>query len=98
MCCQPTADDFAAWKVIDTNGDEKTWILDESGMPSHVFYSYHNTNTGDDWLISPKVTIPADGTYVLNYQFFRSSYGEAFDVWVGGTSDVEGMTMKIAWA
>lgn len=91
-----TADDFAAWKVIDANGDEKTWILDESGMPSHVFYSYHNTNTGDDWLISPEVTIPADGTYVLNYQFFGSSYGEAFDVWVGDTPDVEGMTMKIA--
>lgn len=91
-----TADDFAAWTVVDANADEKTWTFNEEGSPSRVFYSYSGTNAGDDWLISPAVTIPADGTYVLSYQFAGSSYGESFDVWVGNTPTVEGMTEKIA--
>lgn len=90
------ADSFSKWTVIDANADETTWKFDDSATTSHVFYSYHISNNGDDWLISPAINIPADGTYVLSYEFSGSSYGEAFEVWTGSTPDIEGMTSKIA--
>ncbi len=91
-----TADDFKAWTVFDANSDEKTWTCDEASTPSHVFYSYHSANVADDWLITPAITIPADGSYVLSYEFSGSSYGEAFEVWTGTAPTIEDMTEKIA--
>lgn len=91
-----TADDFAAWTVIDANQDEKTWGFSEDGTPSRVFYSYHSTNMGDDWLISPVINVPAAGTYVISYEYRGSSYGENFEVWTGTAPTVEGMTQKVA--
>ncbi len=91
-----TADDFAAWTVIDANQDEKTWQFAEDGTPSRVFYSYHSTNTGDDWLISPSINVPAAGTYVISFEYRGSSYGENFEVWTGSGATVDGMTKKVA--
>lgn len=91
-----SADDFAAWTVIDANQDEKTWQFAEDGTPSRVFYSYHSTNTGDDWLISPKINIPAAGTYAIAFEYRGSSYGENFEVWTGSGNTVEAMTEKVA--
>lgn len=83
---------FGEWTVIDGNGDGSTWKFDLNAEPSRVFYSYNSTNAGDDWLISPAITIPADGTYVLNYEFKGSSYGEAFEVYAGDGASPERMT------
>lgn len=83
---------FGEWTVVDANGDSSTWKFDALAEPSRVFYSYNSTNAGDDWLISPAITIPSDGTYVLNYQFRGSSYGEAFEVYAGSGAAPEDMT------
>lgn len=91
-----SADEFAAWTVVDANSDGKTWQFDESGSPSRVFYTYHSANSGDDWLISPPIEIPATGAYVLSYEFQGSSYGEDFEVWTGTEASPAGMTEKIA--
>ena len=91
-----TADDFAAWTVIDANQDEKTWGFSEDGTPSHVYYSYHSTNSGDDWLISPVINVPVAGTYVISYEYRGSAYGENLEVWTGSAPTVDGMTEKVA--
>ena len=91
-----SADDFAAWTVIDANQDDKTWGYAEDATPSRVFYTYHSTNFGDDWLISPAINVKTAGTYVVSYEYRGSSYSENFEVWTGSTATVEGMTEKIA--
>lgn len=85
-----TAEDFAAWTVKDVNKDGTTWTFNAETTP-HVYYQYHNTNTGDDWLISPEITPAADGTLMVHYLFKGSSFGESFEVYTG-TGGVE--TMK----
>lgn len=77
-----TADDFAAWTVKDANNDGSTWTFNADATP-HVYYQYHSTNTGDDWLMSPEITPETDGTLMVNYIFKGSSYGEAFEVYTG---------------
>jgi hypothetical protein len=89
-------EDFAAWTVLDINSDGSTWVYSADAAPSRVYYSYNSANSGDDWLISPAVNIPADGTYVISYTFKGSSYGEAFEVWTGDDSSVEGMKELVA--
>ncbi len=93
-----TADEasVADWTIIDANADKSTWKFDSSAEPSHIFYSYNSNNAADDWLISPAISIPADGTYVLRIEYKGSSYGEAFEVFTGSEAKVESMTNKIA--
>lgn len=87
---------FGEWTVVDANGDSSTWKFDQQAEPSHVFYSYNSSNAGDDWLISPAITIPSDGTYVLRYEYKGSSYGEAFEVYAGDSATPQGMTTLLA--
>lgn len=91
-----SADGFAAWTVIDANQDEKTWVFAEDATPSRVYYTYHSTNVGDDWLISPVINVREAGTYVISYEYRGSYYGENFEVWTGSAATVEGMTEKVA--
>lgn len=86
-----TEEDFNRWTVIDSNDDDKTWIFTADGIPSKVYYSYHSANSGDDWLISPSITIPEAGTYMVSYEFVGSSYGEAMEVWWGNGQSVDAM-------
>lgn len=89
-----TQEDFDKWTWIDANNDEKTWIFSADGMPSKVYYNYHSANDGDDWLISPEITVPEAGSYLIRYNCTGSSYGEAVEVWYGSAPTVEGMTAK----
>lgn len=86
--------DFQNWTVIDSNEDAKTWGFSADGSPSKVYYSYHSTNMGDDWLISPAITVPVSGDYLVRFSCTGSSYGEAMEVWFGDTPTVEGMATK----
>lgn len=86
--------DFNFWTVVDNNQDEKTWIFAEDATPSRVYYNYHSTNAGDDWLFSPEITIPTAGSYIIRYNCTGSSYGEAMEVWHGSDASIEAMTHK----
>ncbi len=85
-------EEFGKWTVIDANGDGATWQYDTSGSYSNVFYPYHSTNAGDDWLISPAITPTADGKVMVSYTTWGTYYGEAMDVYTGTDATVEGMT------
>ena len=80
-----TADDFAAWTVVDANNDGSSWIFDDWGSPSYVFYNYNGSNDGDDWLISPEIVPAKTGTVAVTYSFQGSSYSESMEVYVGKT-------------
>lgn len=89
-----TQEEFGLWTVINANDDDKTWTWDAEGDPGKVFYSYHSTNTGDDWLISPEITPPAGETLMVKFTYKGSYYGENLEVWTGNGITVESMTTK----
>lgn len=89
-----TESDYAKWTCVDANNDEKTWVYSDYAMPSRVYYSYHSTNAGDDWLFSPEITVPESGTYLIRFNLHGSSFGEAIEVWYGTSPTIEGMTSK----
>ena len=49
---------FRRWTVVDANADGVTWGYEPGLTPSPVVYRYHYANSGDDWLISPAITVP----------------------------------------
>ena len=76
-----TQEGFNQWAVIDNNNDEKTWVFSsDNDENSRVYYSYHSTNSGDDWLISPEIVVPGDGYAVIRYTLKGSYYREAAEV------------------
>ncbi len=87
-------EEFNQWTVINANNDDKTWAWDAAGDPGKVFYTYHSTNTGDDWLISPSITAPIDGNLMVKFTYKGSYYGENLEVWHGNGASVEAMTTK----
>lgn len=88
-----TQEGFDAWTVIDANADEKTWVFSaDNDEGSRVYYSYHSTNQGDDWLISPAITPTADGPLMIRYTFKGSYYKESAEVCCGNAPTAEAMT------
>jgi hypothetical protein len=74
-------DDAASQKhftIIDANEDGRTWSW-YNGM---VRYTYHQTNQGDDWLISPQIYLQAGKTYIFNILAHAqmASYPERIEV------------------
>lgn len=92
-----TEDAFAAWEHIDVNNDGSTWTYDNTAEKYKVYYNYSSANDGDDWLISPEITVSKSGSYVLALNIKGSSFGEAFEIWTGNGRDVKSMTSKIAY-
>ena len=76
-----TEEEFKTWIVNDANEDEKTWSFAEDASPSKVFYTYHGTNAGDDWLISPEIVPAEDANLMVKFDYKGSSYGEALEVY-----------------
>ena len=76
-----TEEGFRQWTVVDNNNDEKTWLFSpDNDEGSRVYYQYHSSNIGDDWLISPEIAIPTDSYAVIRYTLKGSSYKEAAEV------------------
>lgn len=75
-----TADDFAAWSVVDLNGSA-TWKYDSSKKAA-IYDFPRDATPGDDWLISPPIAIAAGKTYKLSYDYraYSKSYKESFEV------------------
>ncbi len=89
-------DDLEGFTTIDANGDGKTWyhnVLMGNGA-AKVDYSSVAT---DDWLISPAVTLIAGETYRLSLDAkgISKSFTESFEVCVGTSPTVEGMTETV---
>lgn len=84
-------DDFARWQVVDANADGVTWNYEAGGVPSPVVYRYHYTNSGDDWLISPAITVTEAAQLMAKYSYVGSFYSEEMEVYYGDAPRPEAM-------
>lgn len=89
-----TEDEFKAWTIVDENADEKTWQYDSDSTPP-VFYSYHSTNSANDWFISPAITPTESGSAIVKFKVKGSSYIEKMEVFTGNSASVDAMTNRV---
>ena len=89
-----TEDEFNAWTIVDENADEKTWQYDSYSTPP-VFYSYHSTNSANDWFISPAITSTESGSAIVKFKVKGSSYIEKMEVFTGNSASVNAMTNRV---
>lgn len=89
-----SADDFALWTVIDPNGGP-TWAYNE-GQADYV--NNPGKIPGDDWLISPAITLEKGKSYKLRYEYRTGGAQkvESFEIKAGMALDPEQMTLEIA--
>lgn len=87
----PFADNFSdpdnikLYTIIDANEDGKTWDS-SSGM---MRYTYSQTNDGDDWLVTPQISLKAGKLYNVYFtaRSYSSSYPERIEVLFGKGED-----------
>lgn len=91
-----------AWRYYDNDGDGYTWEYD-SYYENMVSYSYDDYNYEalypDNWLITPQITIPANGA-VLSYGYFaydEDYYSEVYSVMVSpsGSDNIDSFYVPI---
>lgn len=76
---------FRRWTVVDANADGVTWGYEPGLTPSPVIYRYHYENSGDDWIISPAITVPEAAQLMVEYRYMGSFYSEELEVYRGSS-------------
>lgn len=74
--------------VIDVNNDGRTWT-NEYG---YAKYTYHGTNQGNDWLITPALKVEGGKKYTLSVPAYNNGMKEDIEIYGGKEPTVEGMT------
>ncbi len=82
------------FQVIDNNADSKTWAWNSS---YGTYYSYSSTNQADDYLITAPFNLVAGKNYLVTVAAtsYSASYPERFEVLVGKTATVAGLTQTV---
>lgn len=90
-----TADDMAAFTIIDVNGDGRTWSY--YVQQKKAMCSYSNDGPVDDWLVTPPVKLEAGKIYVVRFTAACSyaGYDERLEVKWGNAPEVAAMTSEI---
>ena len=83
-------DVFGFFQVIDANADTKTWSWASSYGTS---YNYSDTNTGDDYLVSPAIKLEAGKNYNVIVKARSTGWDERFEVKVGKVASAEGLNI-----
>jgi hypothetical protein len=81
------------WRNIDADGDGRLWewgTVDGSNMlaASFSYINFFGPITPDNWLITPKIELPADGIYKLSYKIGAADpayFAEHYSVLVSTT-------------
>ncbi|MBQ6346657.1 MAG: choice-of-anchor J domain-containing protein, partial [Clostridia bacterium] len=75
---------FNQMTVVDNNGHSNmygTWTFSTSSVDPSASYTFHNTQPGDDWLITPAIEVEAGTTYTISFDAKRASANnELFEV------------------
>ncbi len=81
----PFTEDFATtsatltcWQVVDNNNDGSTFSLSD-GTATYV---YNGSNSADDYLISPEITVNSALYGHIDYAAYSASYPEKFSIYV----------------
>lgn len=82
------------FQVIDNNADSKTWAWSSS---YGTYYSYSSTSPADDYLITAPFNLKAGKNYLVTVAAtaYSASYPERFEVLVGKTATVAGLTQTV---
>ena len=86
------------WKIIDGNGDDKTFDLIENNRDASkwiFYYRYSEVNPADDWLLSPSLNIRQGDSLHLTYSVMRSEYPESFSIWVVPDTVTQGNSIAL---
>ena len=89
-----TLDLFREFIVIDSNGDNTTWIWSENN--NSVIYC-NGMEAADDWLISPAIKLEAGKLYHFSIDAMcnASHYPEKFEVMIGTIPIAAYMTQRV---
>ncbi len=89
-----SADDFALWTVIDPNGGP-TWAFND-GQADYL--NNPGLIEGDDWLVSPAISLEEGKSYKLHYEYRTGGYNKAenFEIKAGTAISPEAMTVEVA--
>ena len=76
--------EFGGWTAIDNDGNGETWAVYGEQPPQdtvahsglHGTGCFYNSEGNDDWLISPLLTLPADGSDITFSFWARSHSGD----------------------
>jgi hypothetical protein len=99
MGFEPT-EDFSEWKIENTNGDDKTWIISSyygNTGPYCAYYPYSVPNPADDWLISKCLQLNSGTTYSVSF-FYRvasPTWPEKLGVHIGNAQISTAMTTQL---
>ena len=75
------------WTIIDNNNDGSTFTFSTGGK--YAQYHYNNTNSADDWLISPVLQLTGTEYLLFDYKCNSASYHERFQVFaISGTDTI----------
>jgi hypothetical protein len=90
----------ACWLVTDVNADGYTWKTYAGGAhlgTMSIRYAYNGSQAANDWLFSPGVTLTAGTNYALKLweKVASSTYPERWEIMMGSTQDIAGMTTTI---
>lgn len=94
----PYEEDFSGglsdFTVIDANADGITWQPNTMSMTAE--YNWSTTHSADDWLVSPKIALKADTSYVFTVKA-RSMAGqlERMEVKMGSAAVVDSLTQTV---
>ena len=71
--------DFNLMEVLDANSDNRTWTYNSSG---YAQYTYHASNTANDWLVTAPVNLEAGKVYTfsIDARVYSSNYPERLEV------------------
>lgn len=88
------AADQDTYIVIDANNDGKTWSY--SANDNGFKYSYHSTNPGNDWIMTPAINIPDVSKLLrLGLNIKSGSGTESLEVYIGKDRTPEAMTTLV---
>lgn len=89
------------WTITDANGDGKTWTKESGssyssadGAAGGIKYAYNSSKSGDDWCISPAITLEAGKEYKLKIweKAHQSSFPENYKVFLAQENTIEALT------
>ena len=84
---------FNQFTCIDANDDYFTWNW--NGDYGYAFYSYNSEHQADDYLISSPILLEGGKNYNITVDAGSMGYPERFEVLVGKSATVEGLTDKV---
>lgn len=89
-----TEANFNMHSVIDANNDGSTWRWSDLGAQ----YPYNSSNSADDWLFTPGISLEGGKTYLFTSfcQAYSNNYLEKIEIKAGRGATVEAMTIPIS--